>query len=184
MRALRLLCLLLLVPLAACAVNTRPANYEVQTQGIYELDTGDVLRVTVYGDDNLTGTYRVDDMGKVALPLIGPVSARGLSTQQVTSRITAALAQGFIRNPNVAVEVAEYRPFFIQGEVSGSGQYPYVYGMTVRAAISTAGGYTDTADRTRAVIYRRQGSEMVRGTVALDFPIQPGDTIVVLDRWI
>ena len=88
-----------------------------------------------------------------------------------------------MRNPDVAVEVADYRPFFIQGAVKNAGQFPYVYGMTVRAAISTAGGFSDTADRNRAMVYRRQGDQMAKGTVDLDFPIFPGDTIVILERW-
>lgn len=184
MRWLRLFIVVLLLPLAACATNTRPATYLVETNGPYSLDTGDLLRVVVYGEDQLTGEYRVDDAGNISIPLIGSLPVRGTTTQIVTARITGALASGYLRNPNVAVEISEYRPFFIQGEVEGSGQYPYVYGMTVRAAISTAGGFTDTADRTRALVYRLQGTEMIRGTVNLDFPVQPGDTIVILDRWI
>lgn len=185
MKVPRLLILLLLVvPLAACAVNPRGATYPVATKGPYTLDTGDVLRVTVYGDENLSDQYRVDDSGAIALPLVGSVPVRGSTTQEVTRRITAALSGGYMRSPDVAVEVAEYRPFFIQGEVASSGQYPYVYGMTVRAAIATAGGFTETADRSRAVVYRRQGGEMVKGTVELDFPVFPGDTIVVRDRWL
>jgi polysaccharide export outer membrane protein len=89
-----------------------------------------------------------------------------------------------MRNPNVVVEVAEYRPFFIQGEVTTSGQFPYVYGMTVRAAISTAGGFKDTADRGSVTLYRRQGTQMMKTRVNLDFPIQPGDTVVVSERWL
>jgi polysaccharide export outer membrane protein len=185
MHAFRLVALLLcLVPLAACAVNTRPATYEVDTKGPYVLDTGDVVRVTVYGDATLSNSYNIDDAGAIALPLVGQVPARGKTTAEVAAEISAALANGFMRNPDVAVEVAQYRPFFIQGEVAASGQYPYVYGMTVRAAISTAGGYTETADRTRALVYRRQDGVMAKGLVGLDFPIYPGDTIVVLDRWL
>ena len=56
--------------------------------------------------------------------------------------------------------------------------------MTIRAAISTAGGFSDTADRARAIVYRRQCKEMVKGTVGLDFPIYPGDTIVISERWL
>jgi polysaccharide export outer membrane protein len=99
------------------------------------------------------------------------------------SRLAGALANGYLRNPNVAIEVAEYRPFFIQGAVRTSGQFSYVPNMTARAAISTAGGYTDTADRNQVTVYRRQGDEMVRGSVNLDFPLVPGDTVVVSERW-
>ena len=184
MRWLSLFVLLLLLPLAGCAINQAPAIYQVPTQGPYTLDTGDVIRVAVYGDVELSTDYRVDDNGAISFPLVGAIQVRGQTTRVAAARITAALANGYMRNPNVAVEIAIYRPFFIQGEVATSGQYPYVYGMTVRAAISTAAGFTDTANRTRVIVYRPQGTQMIKGTVGLDFPIQPGDTIVVMDRWI
>lgn len=184
MGSLRFAIILLPLLLAACAHGTRPTTYLVEQTGPYVLDSGDVLRVTVYGDANLTNTYRVDDAGAISMPLIGAVPARGQTTANLSRSVASALAAGFMRNPNVAVEVAEYRPFFIQGAVGAAGQYPYVYGMTVRAAISAAGGFSDTANQNSATIYRRQGDEMVKGTVQLDFPVLPGDTIVVSERWI
>ncbi|KKB80994.1 hypothetical protein VW35_02140 [Devosia soli] len=182
MRWLPILALTLMVPLAGCA-TTRPASYFVEPTGPYTLDTGDLVRVTVYGDQELSNTYRVADSGAIAFPLVGQVQVRGQTTAAAASRLAGALANGYLRNPNVAVEVAEYRPFFIQGAVRTSGQFSYVPYMTVRAAISTAGGYTDTADRGQVTVYRRQGNEMVRGSVDLDFPIYPGDTVVVSERW-
>jgi polysaccharide export outer membrane protein len=184
MRWLRLLLVLLLVPLAGCALNARPHTYLVEVKGPYALDTGDVVRVTVYGEPEVTKSYKVDDGGAISLPLVGAISVRGLTTQMAAAQITAALANGYIRDPSVAVEIDTYRPFFIQGAVKTGGQFPYVYGMTVRAAISTAGGFSETADRTRAIVYRRQGKEMVKGTVQLDFPIYPGDTVVISERWL
>lgn len=184
MRWLRLLFLVLLVPLAGCSLDGRPATYEVDTKGPYQLDSGDVVRVLVYGDDALSKDFKVDDSGTLALPLVGAIPVRGLTTEMAANRISSALANGFMRSPNVSVEVSIYRPFFIQGEVKTAGQFTYVYGMTVRAAISTAGGYTDTADRTSALVYRRHGHEMVKTKVGLDFPVYPGDTIVVAERWI
>lgn len=180
---LRLFFVLLVVPLAGCALNAKPSTYLVETKGPYALDTGDVVRVSVYGEAEVTKSYRVDDGGAISLPLVGAVKVRGMTTQMTAGAITAALADGYIRDPSVAVEIETYRPFFIQGAVKTAGQFPYVYGMTVRAAISTAGGFSDTADRTRAIVYRRQGAEMVKGTVKLDFPIYPGDTVVVSERW-
>ena len=184
MRWLRFLLILLLVPLAACAINGKPSTYLVEVKGPYALDTGDVVRVSVYGEADLTKTYKVDDGGAIALPLVGPVRVRGLTTQGAAAAVTASLADGYIRDPSVAVEIEQYRPFYIQGAVKTGGQFAYVYGMTVRAAISTAGGFSDTADRTRAIVYRRQGKEMVKGVVSLDFPIYPGDTIVISERWL
>jgi len=174
--------LVLLMPLAGCA--TTPRSYEADLAGPYLLGTGDVLRVTVYGDTSLSTTYKVDDSGNISLPLVGPLAVGGTTTAEATHRVSAALARGYMRNPNVAIEVAEYRPFFIQGQVANGGQFAYVYGMTVRAAISTAGGFKDTADQSGVTIYRRQNGQMMKTSVGLDFPIEPGDTIVVGERWL
>jgi polysaccharide biosynthesis/export protein len=184
MRWLRLLQLLLVLPLSACALSARPSTYQVDTKGPYALDTGDVVRITVYGEPELTKSYRVEDSGALAMPLVGLVKVRGKTTEMAAAAITAALAAGYIREPSVAVEIETYRPFFIQGAVKTGGQFPYVYGMTVRAAIATAGGFADTAERTQAIVYRRQGTEMIKSVVDLDFPIYPGDTLVISERWL
>lgn len=184
MHILRLLLALVPLMVAGACAHGGPSSYLVEQTGPYTLDSGDVVRVTVYGDAQLTNTYRIDDAGKISLPLVGAVAARGSTTDMLRGRVTSALANGFMRNPNVAVEVAEYRPYFIQGAVNASGQYTYVYGMTVRAAISAAGGHSDIADRNVATIYRRQGTEMATGTVGLDYPLLPGDTVVIPERWI
>jgi len=183
-KLLRGLVLGVVLALAGCTTTSVPSSYLVEATGPYLLDSGDAVRVSVYGDAEITNAYRVDDSGAISMPLIGSVQVRGLTTETAARRIASKLADGFIRNPNVAVEVAEYRPFFIQGAVNQSGGFPYIYGMTVRAAISLAGGYIDTANRNAATIYRRQGTEMVTGAVGLDFPILPGDVIVIDERWL
>ncbi len=183
MRWLQLCLILVLLPLAACSYN-KVNTYALEPHPAYTLDGGDVLRITVYGDDSLSRTYKVDDAGTIAFPLVGPVQVRGLTTEAAAGALAAALANGFMRHPNVTAEIDTYRPFFIQGAVKNGGQFPYVSGMTVRAAISTAGGYSDTANRSRALIYRKQGDAMAKQNVDLDFPITPGDTIVIAERWL
>lgn len=182
MRWLPIIALTLLTPLAGCT-TTRPASYFVEPNQPYVLDTGDAVRITVYGDQELSNTYRVGDNGAIAFPLVGQVQVRGQTTGSAASRLAGALANGYLRNPNVAVEVAEYRPFFIQGAVRTSGQYPYRPYMTARDAVSTAGGYIETADKSQVEVYRRQGDEMVHSKVDLDFALYPGDTVVVSERW-
>lgn len=182
MRWLQLLPLVLVLALAGCAMN-RTIEYPVAVQPEYRLDTGDDLRVTIYGDEGLTNTYRVTDKGIVALPLGGNVQVRGLTVDEAARRIVGVLDKGYLVNPNVAVEVVGNRPFFIQGAVRTPGQFPFVYGMTIRSAVSTGGGYTEFADRGRAVVYRRIQGRMARSTVPLDYPLLPGDTIVVQERW-
>ena len=89
MRWLRLLLLLLLVPVAACSLNGRPATYLVETKGSYLLDTGDVVRVTVYGDESLNKSYKVDDAGAISFPLVGPVPVRGKTAGQAAAALSA-----------------------------------------------------------------------------------------------
>jgi polysaccharide export outer membrane protein len=184
MRWLQLCLLLLVVPLAACSLNGKVSTYPTQSITPYTLSGGDVIAVAVYGDESLSKTYKVDDTGTVSLPLVGPIAVRGLTVKQTAAAIAAALANGFMRSPNVTVQIDTYRPFYIQGAVKNGGQFPYVPGMTIRSAISTAGGFSDTANRNRATIYRKQGEQMIKTSVGLDFPIYPGDTIVIAERWI
>lgn len=174
---------LLLVVLSGCAMN-KVAAYKVDTAREYTLDTGDIVRVTVYGDDTLTNTYTVTDKGTIAFPLVGQVAARGQTLTTIERMITELLANGYMISPKVSVEVATYRPFYIEGAVSRSGQYPYAYGMTARAAIATAGGFAEYADQGRVNVYRRVGKAMTKQSIGLDQPILPGDTVVVLERWL
>ena len=182
MRWLQLFPLVLLLVLGGCALN-RTVDYLVPVQAEYRLDTGDEVRVTVYGDEGLTNVYRVSDKGVVALPLGGNVKVRGLTTDEAAVRIVDVLEGGYLVKPNVAVEVVANRPFFIQGAVRNPGQFPFVYGMTLRSAISTGGGYTEFADRSRATVYRRKNGQMSKSKVGLDFPLLAGDTIVIQERW-
>jgi polysaccharide biosynthesis/export protein len=157
---------------------SRPAPH-----GGYALDSGDKLRVVVFGQDGLTNGYSVDAAGNITMPLIGAVPARGLSTAELSAAIGARLKQGFIREPHVAVEIEAYRPFFILGEVTFPGQYPFVANMTVETAVAIAGGFTPRAYHTDVVISRTVGGETVRATVPVTTTVRPGDTITISERW-
>nr|MCU0886169.1 SLBB domain-containing protein [Beijerinckiaceae bacterium] len=111
------------------------------------------------------------------------VDATGRSTSQLERQIEARLRGGFLREPKVSVEVDAYRPFFILGEVTASGQFPYVNGMTVQTAVAIAGGFTPRGDRQVAVISRQVNGEIVTGQVPLTQPVLPGDTITIRERW-
>jgi polysaccharide export outer membrane protein len=153
------------------------------TQGGYTLDSGDRLRIVVFGQEGLTNSYVVGASGSVDLPLIGPVMARGATTDQLAAQIAAKLRNGFIREPHVAVEVEAYRPFFILGEVAAPGQYPYVANMTVETAVAIAGGFGPRASRNSVILTRNYQGRQVRMAVPLAFPLRPGDTINVQERW-
>ena len=154
-----------------------------ESDGPYTLDTGDKLRIVVFGQDNLSNTYAVDAAGQVTLPLIGGVNARGMTTQQLTAAITAKLKQSFIRDPSVAVEVDVYRPFFVLGEVTYPGQYPFVPQMTVENAISIAGGFSARAYKSQVTVTRKIQGVPARTGLPLHSPVRPGDIITVGERW-
>ena len=149
----------------------------------YQLDAGDRLRIQVFGQEGLTNSYIVDAAGNVSLSLIGAVQARGLTTAELSRAITHRLRAGYIRQPHVSVEVEAYRPFFILGEVNAPGQYPYVPNMTAEAAIAISGGYAPRASKRDILLARNFNGEVMRGKVPPDFPLRPGDTITVKERW-
>lgn len=148
----------------------------------YTLDAGDRVRVTVFGETDLTNTYAVDKAGYIAFPLVGSVPARGRTTKQIEGEIAKRLREGYVRNPDVSVEVDRYRPFFVMGEVGQSGQYTYVPGMTIQNAIAIAGGFTGRALQDNADVTRQIDGAVVNGRVPLSDPILPGDTIYIRER--
>lgn len=159
-----------------------PAFHEAIYQP-YLLDAGDRLRITVFDQETLTNTYSVDQAGYIAFPLVGSVPARGHTAKQIEGQIAAMLRNGYLRDPDVSVEIDRYRPIFVMGEVGSAGQYSYVPGMTVQKAIASAGGfsprgYQGTVDVTRAI-----NGKVMTGRVLTSDPLMPGDTIYVRERW-
>jgi polysaccharide biosynthesis/export protein len=155
----------------------------VEDAATYTLDAGDKLRIVVFGQEALSNTYAVSAAGQVTLPLIGAVNARGLTTAQLSQAIAARLKQSFIRDPSVAVEVEVYRPFFVLGEVTYPGQYPHVPHMTVQKAIAIAGGFTPRASKDRVILTRTINGVPARYALPLHYPVRPGDTLTVKERW-
>lgn len=151
--------------------------------GPYALDSGDRLRIVVFGQDALSNNYTVDAAGVVTMPLIGGVGARGLTTAQLSGAIASRLKQNFIRDPSVAVEVETYRPFFVLGEVTFPGQYPYVPNATIEKAIAIAGGFTPRASKEHVIVKRRVQGTTAHFAMPLQYPLRPGDTITVKERW-
>ena len=178
------LALLASAALPACShVSALPPGFSDGTDGPYTLAAGDRLRVIVFGQDNLSNSYAVDGAGRISMPLIGFVPAGGLTTSQLERSIEAKLRNGFIREPKVAVEVEQYRPFFVLGEVTTSGQFPFVNGMTVQNAVAIAGGFTPRAERDVATVTRLVHGQLLSATVPITYPVRPGDTITIKERW-
>jgi polysaccharide export outer membrane protein len=149
----------------------------------YRLDAGDRIKLTVFNEAGLSGEFMIGADGNVSLPLIGAVPAKGRTIDEVAADTRARLADGYLRTPKVSGEVVLYRPFFILGEVTAPGPYPYSVGLTALNAIATAKGFSPRANR-EVVQIRRQG-EARESNYALtpELTVYPGDTIRVGERY-
>nr|WP_321457453.1 polysaccharide biosynthesis/export family protein [uncultured Cohaesibacter sp.] len=179
-----LIILLVALGVSSCS-SYRPAGdaFHKSLIGPYVLDSGDRIRLIVFNQNDLNQEYTVDQSGYITVPLIGNVAARGKQTTELAKTIAQRLENGFVRNPDVSVEIVQYRPFFIMGEVNSAGQYSFVSGMTVQTAIAIAGGFTPRAQQRYVDITRQLNGKILTGHVNLTAPIRPGDTIYVRERW-
>lgn len=150
---------------------------------VYRLGTGDELRIIVFGEENLSGEFAVDDAGVISMPLIGPVEAAGKTPGELAASITARLEDGYLTNPRVSTQVVGYRPFYIYGEVQKPGNYPFTIGLNVIEAIATAGGFTYRADQDEVYITRDVGGESQEFSAPPSVRVFPGDIIKVPERY-
>jgi polysaccharide export outer membrane protein len=148
----------------------------------YRLGPGDRLRIVVFDEDALTGEFVVSNEGVVALPLLGDMKAGGLTVPELQEAVKASLSHGYLTEPRVAIEVLNFRPFYILGEVNKPGEYPYAQGLTPSKAVALAGGFTYRASTGR--VYVRHGGENAEHAETLaDGVIQPGDTLRIPQRF-
>jgi polysaccharide export outer membrane protein len=173
---------LLSVGLAGCGERPPLQVPVTALEGPYRLDTGDQLRIVVFEQPSLTNLYEIDQSGQIAFPLIGDVPARGGTAEELASRIEAKLGTAYLRDPDVTVEVATYRPFFVLGEVGNPGQYVYVPKMTAETAIAAAGGFTDRANERIVRVSRIVNGKLVEERIPVTMQIRAGDTIYVSER--
>ena len=148
----------------------------------YRLGVADKVRVTVFGEAALTGEFLVGGNGKISLPLIGETQAGGLTIAEFQDEVAAALRNGFITEPRVSAEILTYRPFYILGEVSNPGEYPYTNNLTVLNAVATSGGFTYRADNRRVFIKRADGDAEEEFPLTTATRVAPGDTIRIRER--
>lgn len=150
---------------------------------IYHIGTGDKLKVAVYNSEKLSGDYPVGGDGKIALPMLGRVAVSGLSLDEATALLTQRLADGYFQNPQITVDIAEYRPVYILGEVQKPGQYPYAEGMTVYRLVAQAGGYSYRANRKKMDVRHDSEPGNSAAKITDGALVQPGDTIIVGQRY-
>ena len=149
----------------------------------YRLGPGDQVRVTVFRHEDLSGEFELDGEGYFALPLVGEVKAGGKVARELENDIETAFKDGgYLVSPQVSLEVLNYRPFYILGEVNQPGSYPYVNGMTVINAVALAGGYTYRASQ-GSITVQRGGSNGKKVSVGPTTQVLPGDIISVPERF-
>ena len=169
-------------PATAAVPPPSKADQELFEQ-TYKLGSGDTIRIAVYNEPDLSGDFLVDGRGAISLPLIGEVVTNSATVRELEQVVTKRYGDGFLRSPQVSVQVINYRPFFILGEVRTPGSYPYVNGMRLVTAVAIAGGYTPRAQTRRMVVVRAGGGASREIEAAEDTLIYPGDTIRIPERF-
>lgn len=191
MRLIQFTTLLLSLLLAACtsgqagpviSSGERYSATDTQVED-YRLGAGDKLRLNVFNEQDLSGEFAVNANGSLSLPLIGDIPVVGKQVDEVATLIQQKLAEGYVREPKVSIEITTYRPFFILGEVRQPGQYAYAAGMTVTNAIALAQGFTPRAVQGTVMIRRAGSSSEEAYKIAPDLRVWPGDTIRINERY-
>lgn len=149
----------------------------------YQLGPGDQISVVVFGQPDLSGLMTVGAGGQIAYPLIGEVRVEGMTPPEVSAAIAAGLREGYVRDPAVSVSVVAYRPFFILGEVTNAGSYPYTPNLTVFSAVATAGGFTYRANTHRVFIQHSGHAFEKEYVLSRTIPVRPGDIIRITERF-
>jgi polysaccharide export outer membrane protein len=168
-----LVCLAMLVTGSAHAESGR------DTINDYTIGTGDNIRIHVFQEEDLSIETRIGDTGIISYPLLGEIRVKGLTVSELESRITRGLKGDYLVNPQVSVSISEYRQFFINGEVKSPGAYSYAPGLTVRKAISIAGGFSERADRDNLFILNENSANDKAQRVTIDQTVRPGDIITI-----
>jgi polysaccharide export outer membrane protein len=165
-------------PVHLAAVQ-QPQDVTSNNTDDYKLGTGDKVRITVFGEDDLSGEFQVDSTGYLRLPMIGQVRAAGDTAHALEDQLTATYSQGYLLEPRVNVEVTTYRPFYIIGEVNKPGEYAYVNGMNVLNAVALAGGFTQKATEGHVYLRKANTNQEIRVAADQTITVMPGDIVRV-----
>jgi protein involved in polysaccharide export with SLBB domain len=152
--------------------------------GSYVLGANDQIHVVVYNEPTITGDYMIDGAGNLSVPAAGRVRAAGLTAEQLERKLTAKLNSGILKDARVTVQVSNYAPFYIRGEVKKPGEFPYKPGLTLGDAVALAGGYTYRANESQAFVRAAGAGTEISRSLAVDPPIAPGDNIRIPERFL
>lgn len=164
--------------LAAVAANVY-AEAQEALAAEYQLGTGDKIQIDVYDEPDLSISTTISPSGNIAYPFLGDLKVTALTLKQLEQLLVAGLKGAYLADPQVRVTIVEYRPVFVSGAVQQSGGYPYQPGLTVRKAVSLAGGLTSKASSKKITLIRETDKQKGPVPVALDDLVGPGDTIII-----
>ena len=146
---------------------------------LYQLQPGDEVKILVYGEDDLSGIYKLSGDGAISFPLLGIIRLHGATIYDVKSVLTQALGEGYLKHPDVSVEVKSYRPYSVLGAVENAGQYEYAEGVVVGGAIASAGGFSGRAQTDSFEVLRRTEQGWQRLQISIQDPLYPGDILYI-----
>lgn len=174
--------------LAACSTGPEQGNPQEMTQagmGIagYKLGSGDEIKVTVFGEPDLSGSFVVDGQGSISMSLVGQVEVVNLSLTETSRLLETKFKDGWLKDPKVTTELVKGRPYYILGEVNRPGEYPFVSGLTVMNAIASAGDFTYRADRNRILVKSADSPDEREVVLTPTTTVRPGDTIRIRERF-
>ena len=156
---------------------------EVELSRVYRLGVGDKIKLTIFGEADMSGVYDVNATGNVPVPLVGEIPAKGRPIAEFRDTVRRKLIEGYLTNPKVSVEVVNFRPIYIHGEVRSGGEFPYKNGLKLRDAIAVAGGYTYRANEAFVILVREGSPAQVKVALPADIDVLPGDNIRVPERF-
>ena len=171
------------LPIRLTPVDTASVEHVDPVAADPVLKTGDRVRITVYGEDRLTGDYEVNAGGFISLPLVGQTKAAGLTQAVLRDAVADGLRKSALRDPRVTIDVVSLRPFYILGEVEKPGEYPYRSGLDVWRAMAMAGGQTYRASTSTVAIQRAGEAEWRDYKLASAVTVGPGDVVRIPERW-
>jgi polysaccharide biosynthesis/export protein len=173
---------IMLFMLNACAPVSLSNEIPV-TSYVYKIGPGDKLHIAVFGEQQLTGDYAVSGTGVVSFPLVGDVSAIGQTIVEFRDKLISQLGSTYLRNPQLTVEVLNFRPVYILGEVTRPGEFQYQERMSIYALVAKAGGFTYRANQSYIFIRHEQDANERAIVMSSATAVQPGDTIRVPERY-
>ncbi len=170
-------------PVPRSAQATAKASGPIDIEEGYRLGAGDKVKITVFNEPTLTGDVIVDGQGNISMPLIGEVVVKNLTVRELERLIASKLKDGWVRDPQVSAEMTSYRPYYILGEITKPGEYPFISGLTVMKAVASAGDFTYRADKKKVFIKSMDSPNEREVRLTPSTLVKPGDTIRIRERF-